>query len=116
MKPRGAGGRVSNLNGIMVMYLHKIEGPRVVTLPNGETLSRADLPPADTRRWVARRKWLVAVAVQYGLLPAAEARQRYGLSFEELNAWIERANRFGAAGLKVSQVSELRTNSGSDQR
>lgn len=90
------------------MYLRKMEGPRVVTLPNGETLSLADLPPADTRRWVARRKWLVATAVRYGLLAAGEARSRYRLSAEELNAWVEKADRLGAAGLRTYHTGSPR--------
>ena len=32
------------------MFLKKVDGPRTVTLPDGSTLSRADLPPADTHR------------------------------------------------------------------
>jgi len=37
------------------MYLKKVDGPRQVTLPDGTILSRADLSPPDTRRWVASR-------------------------------------------------------------
>jgi len=38
------------------MYLKKIDGPRAVTLADGTIMTRADLPRADTRRWVASRK------------------------------------------------------------
>ncbi|MEY8837794.1 DUF1153 domain-containing protein, partial [Cribrihabitans sp. XS_ASV171] len=34
------------------MFLRKVEGPRSVTLPDGSIMTRADLPPANTRRWV----------------------------------------------------------------
>ena len=51
------------------MFLKRVDGPRQVTLPDGSILSRADLPPADTRRWVASRKAVVVKAVQYGLIP-----------------------------------------------
>ena len=52
------------------MFLHKVEGPRSVTLPDGSVLTRADLPPANTRRWVASRKILVVRGVLYGLSSA----------------------------------------------
>ncbi len=45
------------------MYLKKVDGPRQVTLPDGSILSRADLPPDQTRRWVASRKAIVVKAV-----------------------------------------------------
>ena len=52
------------------MYLKRVDGPRQVTLPDGSILTRADLPPADTRRWVASRKAVVVKAVVYGLITA----------------------------------------------
>ncbi len=41
------------------MYLKRVDGPRQVTLPDGSVLSRADLPPVETQRWVASRKAIV---------------------------------------------------------
>lgn len=70
------------------MYLPKESGPRVVTLADGSVLSRADLPPADTVRWVPRRKALVARAVTAGLIDAEAAARRYRLAPGELDAWI----------------------------
>ena len=64
------------------MYLKRVDGPRQVTLPDGSTLSRADLPKPDTRRWVASRKALVVKAVVYGLITQTEALDRYALSEE----------------------------------
>ena len=61
------------------MYLKKVDGPRQVTLPDGSILSRADLPPADTRRWVASRKAIVVKAVIHGLITQKEAQERYAL-------------------------------------
>lgn len=55
------------------MYLKKVEGPRAVTLPDGSVMSRADLPPADTVRWVASRKAAVVRGVVYGLITQEEA-------------------------------------------
>ncbi len=69
------------------MFLKKINGPRVVVLPDGRTMSRADLPEADTPRWVSRRKQAVAEAVQSGLISRSEAKQAYDLSDFELDAW-----------------------------
>ncbi len=45
------------------MYLKKIDGPRAVNLPDGSVMTRADLPPVETRRWVASRKAAVVKAV-----------------------------------------------------
>jgi hypothetical protein len=55
------------------MFLKRVDGPRQVTLPDGSILTRADLPPADTRRWVASRKAIVVKAVVFGLITLAEA-------------------------------------------
>ena len=59
------------------MFLKRVDGPRQVALPDGSILSRADLPPADTRRWVASRKAVVVRAVVYGLISEKEALDRY---------------------------------------
>jgi hypothetical protein len=55
--------------------------------PNGDVLTRADLPPPDTKRWVIRRKAEVVVAVHGGLLTLDDACRRYGLTQEEFAAW-----------------------------
>ena len=72
------------------MFLKKLNGPRVVALPDGRTMSRADLPGADTPRWVSRRKRAVAEAVQSGLISRSDAKQIYALSDFELDAWCRR--------------------------
>ncbi|MDC0537660.1 DUF1153 domain-containing protein [Planktomarina temperata] len=38
------------------MHIRKVRGPRTVQLPDGGYLSRGDLPPPTTKRWVASRK------------------------------------------------------------
>jgi len=58
------------------MYLKRVDGPRQITLPDGSILSRADLPPPDTRRWVASRKAVVVKAVVHGLISRDEALGR----------------------------------------
>ena len=74
------------------MYLRKGPGPHVVTLPDGTQMSRADLPPVGTTRWVARD----------------EAIERYDLSDEELAGWEEARNAFGANGLKTTLIQKFR--------
>ena len=90
------------------MFLRRIEGPRAVTLPDGTIMTRADLPPAKTRRWVASRKALVVRAVVHGLLPLDEALSRYSLSDEEFGLWREAVERHGISALKVTRIQEYR--------
>ncbi|GGH18995.1 Protein of unknown function [Cribrihabitans marinus] len=90
------------------MFLRKVEGVRAVRLPDGTRMTRADLPPADTRRWVASRKIAVVRGVLYGLLPLEEAMSTYGLSEEEFNAWVSAAAEHGAEGLKATALKRYR--------
>ena len=90
------------------MYLKKVDGPRSVTLPNGKVLTRADLPPADTKRWVASRKLAVIRAVRFGLLSRDSALQRYGLSDEEYGAWEQAVEQHGEDGLKATKLQDFR--------
>jgi Protein of unknown function (DUF1153) len=69
------------------MFLKKVDGPRVVVLPDGRSVSRADLPEANTPRWVPQRKRIVAEAVQAGLITRNDAKRTYALSDLELDAW-----------------------------
>lgn len=62
-------------------------------------LTLDDLPPADTRRWVVRRKALVVNGVQAGLISAEDACVRYCLSPEELRSWQHQFARYGLPGL-----------------
>jgi hypothetical protein len=96
------------MKGEMPMYLKKVDGPRQVTLPDGSTLSRADLPPADTRRWVASRKAVVVRAVVYGLIPEAEALERYALSAEEFALWRQAVENHGEKALRVTTLQKYR--------
>lgn len=90
------------------MYLKKVDGPRQITLPDGSILSRADLPPADTRRWVASRKAVVVKAVLYGLIPEAEALERYALSEEEFTLWRQAVEKHGDKALRVTTIQKYR--------
>ncbi|MCU0907701.1 MAG: DUF1153 domain-containing protein [Rhodobacteraceae bacterium] len=90
------------------MYLKKIDGPRAVTLPDGTIMTRADLPPAATRRWVASRKAAVVRAVEHGLISRAEALTMWELSEDELDSWQVAVNRHGEAALKATALQRYR--------
>jgi hypothetical protein len=90
------------------MFLKRADGPRSVTLPDGSTLSRADLPPAETSRWVASRKAVVVRAVVHGLILEAEALERYGLSEEEFASWRKALEKHGDRALKVTSLQKFR--------
>jgi hypothetical protein len=90
------------------MFLKKIDGPRAVTLPDGSMLTRADLPPVSTRRWVASRKAVVVRAVEHGLISRSEALQRYALSDEEFDSWQHAVLAHGIEALKVTALQKYR--------
>ncbi|WP_101066360.1 CtrA inhibitor SciP [Roseovarius salinarum] len=90
------------------MYLKKVDGKRAVTLPDGTVMTQADLPPADTRRWVASRKLAVVRGVTYGLITQAEAQRRYGLSAEEFAEWVRAVTEHGEAALKATALKDYR--------
>lgn len=90
------------------MFLRKVDGPRSVTLPDGRVMTRADLPPPETRRWVASRKIRVVEAVVHGLITLEEALERYALSEDEFNEWRAGAERHGKDGLKVTLLQKHR--------
>jgi hypothetical protein len=90
------------------MYLKKVDGPRAVRLPDGTMMTRADLPPANTRRWVASRKAAVVRGVSAGLITLADALQTYNLSEEEFTAWKTAVDRHGEAALKATALQRYR--------
>ena len=67
-----------------------------------------DLPPANTRRWVSRRKAAVVAGVKAGLITLEEACRRYALSEDEFNTWAHNLDSYGLAGLKTTQIRRLR--------
>lgn len=90
------------------MYLKKVDGPRTVTLPDGRIMSRADLPPPDTTRWVASRKAAVVRAVRHGLISRAEALESYALSDEEFALWEGAVSAHGESALRVTAIQKYR--------
>lgn len=90
------------------MYLKKIDGLRTVTLPDGSIMTRADLPAADTRRWVASRKLAVVRGVVYGLISQQEALETYQLSEEEFLEWVRAVSQHGEEALKATALKTYR--------
>ena len=76
--------------------------------PDGERMTRADLPPPGVRRWVPRRKARVVAAVEGGLISLEEARERYALSEEELQCWKASLSEHGLKGLCVTKINTRR--------
>ena len=82
-------------------------------LTGGDNLPRVsataiDLPPPDTKRWVARRKAVVVDAVCSGAISLEEACRRYELSVEEFLAWQRAIASHGVAGLRVTRLQIYR--------
>ncbi len=90
------------------MYLRKVDGTRSVKLPDGSILTRADLPPADTHRWVASRKACVVKAVAFGLMKQDEVLDMYELSEEEFESWKAAIISHGEKALKVTRIQKYR--------
>jgi hypothetical protein len=67
-----------------------------------------ELPPPDTKRWVARRKAVVVDAVRSGAISLEEACRRYELSVEEFLGWQRAIESHGVAGLRVTRLQIYR--------
>jgi hypothetical protein len=80
--------------------------PTAVVGPLGEAITLDTIPPADTTRWVARRKAEVVAAVNGGLLTVDEAMARYGLSLEEFESWQVTLRRVGMPGLRITHTQD----------
>jgi hypothetical protein len=83
-------------------------GERYVIGPTGTPLTLADLPPANTQRWVIRRKAEVVAAVRGGLLTFEEACERYKLTSEEFGGWQKSIDTYGLAGLRTTRIQQYR--------
>ena len=66
------------------------------------------LPPADTKRWTARRKALVVAAVLSGMITIEEVCQRYGLSVDEYLSWHNAMQRHGLRALHITRLQNYR--------
>lgn len=76
--------------------------------PDGQKLTKTDLPPSDTKRWVIRRKAEVVAAVRGGLISQSEACERYDISNEEFESWTKSIDRFGIQGLRTTRLQKYR--------
>jgi hypothetical protein len=93
-----------------MLQAHKVDskGERYVVGPTGARLTLDDLPPADTQRWVIRRKAEVVAAVKGGLLSLEDACGRYKLTSEEFAGWQQAIDRHGLAGLRTTRIQQYR--------
>lgn len=91
-----------------VMYIRRDKGPVFVELGDGSRMTRSDLPPRNTRRWVARRKALVVTAVATGLVSEEEACEMYELSSEELHSWRIAMETHGTRALRATALQKYR--------
>ncbi|MEL7029854.1 MAG: DUF1153 domain-containing protein [Pseudomonadota bacterium] len=76
--------------------------------PDGTPLTLSDLPPANTRRWVIRRKAEVVAAVRGGLISLDEACERYQLTNEEFLSWQSAIEQHGLPGLRATRLQQYR--------
>lgn len=76
--------------------------------PLGGAIRLEDLPPPDTKRWVARRKAEVVAAVRGGLLTLTEACKRYNLSEDEYRSWERLFEKHGMKGLHTTRTQAYR--------
>ena len=83
-------------------------GEKYVIGPTGAPLTLSDLPPAETERWVIRRKAEVVAAVRGGLLTLDDACERYRLTNEEFLGWQASIDQHGMAGLRTTRIQQYR--------
>jgi hypothetical protein len=72
--------------------------------PDGLFLTIADLPSPGTKRWVIRRKAIIAAAVRGGLITLETACSHYRLNPEELLSWQYYIDRYGFSALRTTKV------------
>ncbi len=85
--------------------LYELLGDKILPCTSATVI---DLPPADTKRWVARRKAVIVNAVRSGAVSLEEVCRRYELSVEEFLAWQRAIETHGVAGLRVTRLQIYR--------
>ncbi len=90
-----------------MLEYHNSRPARIIG-PQCEVLTRENLPPSNTARWVASRKAQVVAAVQGGLLTIDEVLSRYNLSLAEFYGWQRAMDQAGVSGLRVAWTSQER--------
>ena len=94
----------SNVGQIMVYRTQTHSPDRSVPA----TITEADLPPPDTKRWVTRRKAVIIAAVRSGVLTLEETCRRYNISVEEFASWERLVDRHGIPGLRTTRIQHYR--------
>ena len=84
--------------------------------PLGDALAEHDLPPANTRRWVIRRKAEVVAGVRSGLITLEEACKRYSLSIDEFLSWQRLMESHGVRGLRATRIQDYRHPDGANDQ
>jgi hypothetical protein len=82
---------------------------RSVIGPDGSPLRMTDLPPPGMKRWTARHKAQIVIAVRCGLISLEEACGDYKLTVDELFAWRESYDRHGLRGLSSIRLHLYRS-------
>jgi transposase-like protein len=72
-------------------------------------ITKRDLPPVDTKRWVASRKAAVVAAIRQNVITEEEACRRYGLSMEELDSWRSALDEYGVGALRATRLQLYRS-------
>ena len=82
--------------------------PIVHDLQGNLITSEADLPPADTVRWVANKKAILVRAVRAGIISREAALERYNMEEKELAIWEKEFATYGANGLMATKIQTRR--------
>ena len=67
-----------------------------------------DLPLDNPKRWTARRKAAVILAIRNKGISIWEACERYDLSADELAEWERDLDQFGVPGLRTTKIQNYR--------
>jgi hypothetical protein len=78
--------------------------PTSLVLGPAGVLTADNLPPADTVRWMPRKKAELVAAVRGGLITLDEVCARYGLTAEEYFGWQDGLQQSGMTGLCVTSA------------
>jgi hypothetical protein len=71
-------------------------------LDRAEAPMTGGLPAPNTRRWVARRKAAVIIAIRGAVITLEEALERYHLTNEEYQSWERAFDAYGLLGLRAT--------------
>ena len=69
-----------------------------------KVITRRELPPPGTNRWVARRKAVIVAAVEQNVLTLEDACRIYDLSAEEFGSWRDAMEEHGLNALRSTAL------------